>query len=168
MWGKVCNKPSKEQPERIIPTGVGKRGCVGFLNSIDSDHPHGCGEKWTSSNGPQAPGGSSPRVWGKGHTNFWLKCFCRIIPTGVGKRTKPKIGGMGLKDHPHGCGEKFQCLPVCLNLCGSSPRVWGKGRHGYCCGEQVRIIPTGVGKSSIKADPLGWYADHPHGCGEKP
>ena len=52
-------------------------------------------------------------------------------------------------------------------MMGSSPRAWGKDRSATYSHLARRIIPTGVGKSSLSGDNLPQGSDHPHGRGEK-
>ena len=132
-----------------------------------TDHPHGCGEKTIFIIQKPINGGSSPRVWGKERNLYDLSRLLRIIPTGVGKRTKRAGNGVGCPDHPHGCGEKVHPGHLALVLFGSSPRVWGK--VWVCSGttSPFRIIPTGVGKSHDAFYHAIFGPDHPHGCGEK-
>ena len=66
VWGKGVPSFPTSGPPRIIPTGVGKRGCAIDLWCSGSDHPHGCGEKKENQFFHEYVSGSSPRVWGKG------------------------------------------------------------------------------------------------------
>ena len=69
-------------------------------------------------------------------------------PTGVGKTRIETARGLGLKKHPHGCGEDEGAVIVGMMEAETPPRVWG--RPGACgpgvCG--IRNTPTGVGKTA--------------------
>ena len=166
-WGKVRKGVAYEYPDRIIPTGVGKRKTRGELHVNGPDHPHGRGEKEITVSSATWNTGSSPRAWGKGGTTARRPRAGRIIPTGVGKSDDiPTEFNMG-PDHPHGRGEKRLLVEDLFLIRGSSPRAWGKGdRLGILFFEQ-RIIPTGVGKRDGRRAAARAVRDHPHGRGEK-
>ncbi len=90
----------------------------------------------------------------------------RIIPTGVGK-TSHFLGWVSLPpDHPHGSGENSIKPYNDLVINGSSPREWGKPPHKLLPFLDIRIIPTGVGKTTPRSFILLTAPDHPHGSGE--
>ena len=68
-----------------------------------------------------------------------------IIPTRVGTSQAMREVTYRVKDHPHACGDKVSNSVICVDISGSSPRVWGQAVFfrdevlGY------RIIPTRVG-----------------------
>ena len=151
----------------IIPTGVGKRNDVREYFEGSKDHPHGRGEKRAVRRGGQLSDGSSPRAWGKGTEQGPKLPTCRIIPTGVGKRPDETRVCTEPSDHPHGRGEKNLSARCGTILVGSSPRAWGKVKTAAPLGAEIRIIPTGVGKSGQLPSSSLCGPDHPHGRGEK-
>ena len=68
--------------------------------------------------------------------------------------------------HPHGCGEHAQSMISLSGNRGSSPRVWGTFGRGAGVAVPQRFIPTGVGNIFDDAGFTGFFAVHPHGCGE--
>ena len=68
--------------------------------------------------------------------------------------------------HPHGCGESVRTAIVPAISSGSSPRVWGKLLMRPLLPNQLRVIPTGVGKAHVTLSKMIDTAGHPHGCGE--
>ncbi len=86
MWGKVIDSSGADVIGRIIPTDVGKSATTVSAVWPDSDHPHGCGEKYGYAAPVGAFPGSSPRMWGKVLLSRNDEYKHRIIPTDVGKR----------------------------------------------------------------------------------
>ena len=131
------------------------------------DHPRGCGEKNLKAPRDILATGSSPRVRGKDHFVEKSLLLGRIIPAGAGKSTMSRRPGIAERDHPRGCGEKYDVSASRHCGEGSSPRVRGKAFEGYVTTAFPRIIPAGAGKSTSWdwTPPRKW--DHPRGCGEK-
>ena len=50
---------------------------------------------------------------------------------------------------------------------GSSPRVWGQVCKTSAKLNELRIIPTRVGTSTVKKSEATAGEDHPHACGDK-
>ena len=111
--------------------------------------------------------GSSPRVWGQ--VSCVLRCYLlfRIIPTRVGTRAIQTNGAFYTKDHPHACGDKYDCTLCRQHLIGSSPRVWGQDNSEIIIISMFRIIPTRVGTRSHNLLNPVVTEDHPHACGDK-
>ena len=134
---------------------------------LDTVHPHGCGERETSSNGTLSVSGSSPRMWGTPATIHYRIQDDRFIPTDVGNappasypRTLPPV-------HPHGCGERSGFLHCQRFILGSSPRMWGTLDSNQQKHWPIRFIPTDVGNAYRKVQILKLNTVHPHGCGER-
>ena len=146
VWGKGEPQVFERRDLRIIPTCVGKS----FRNAQNvpdtADHPHVCGEKHASRHKKLVERGSSPRVWGKEPVGDRAHDRKRIIPTCVGKSSVPPRCLVRSPDHPHVCGEKEYRSRSASGICGSSPRVWGKGDWRRFKWTDERIIPTCVGK----------------------
>ena len=53
-----------------------------------------------------------------------------------------------------------------VEMCGSSPRVWGTYRIRYRANLKQRFIPTGVGNIDTSPETCCLASVHPHGCGE--
>ena len=90
----------------------------------------------------------------------------RTIPTRVGKTPYNLADSMALADHPHACGENVVSQCSALFRDGPSPRVWGKPQSNATSQEQIRTIPTRVGKTEITIRAYANVTDHPHACGE--
>ena len=166
MWGKQNVFKRQTRGNRIIPTGVGKTFAEKNMIICKTDHPHGCGENIVTHCAEFDLSGSSPRVWGKPRQCRCEIVMTRIIPTGVGKTLIITDRSLLTSDHPHGCGENDVFLGCNLLRCGSSPRVWGKPAQSQRTRSELRIIPTGVGKTRALFFKFGLFPDHPHGCGE--
>ena len=84
MWGQVPAVNKANMEERIIPTRVGTRSLATLNRVRDTDHPHACGDKFTSMEQDEFLTGSSPRVWGQEVSPDGAKFVDGIIPTRVG------------------------------------------------------------------------------------
>ena len=147
MWGQEVFCCHQHECHRIIPTRVGTRYWWWHYTTTIKDHPHACGDKFTSTVKLTEHTGSSPRVWGQVSVSAENPQFFRIIPTRVGTRYWWWHYTTTIKDHPHACGDKLSRPTPCRAMRGSSPRVWGQVRLCFpnCNGGQ--IIPTRVGTS---------------------
>ena len=107
VWGKLPPEAIRTASIRTIPTRVGKTAVLRLRLRVTPDHPHACGEnKWIAT-ATGAPGGPSPRVWGKHAHSGIFKPDCRTIPTRVGKTLLPSQTSFATTDHPHACGENI-------------------------------------------------------------
>ncbi len=131
--------------------------------------------------------GSTPRVWGKEWISLSMQKLIRFNPTCVGKRVDKFVNAKTYSVQPHVCGEKLEhdrpgMVPtvqphVCgekrgRNLyesvyCGSTPRVWGKGRTSVPMESRKWFNPTCVGKSLLNLTAINLLTVQPHVCGEK-
>ncbi len=166
VWGKLFQVQVLSQYFRIIPTRVGKTDFHVRHGSSLSDHPHPCGENDHLPPTCHRSHGSSPPVWGKHAPIVHHKTSLRIIPTRVGKTPKGGRYRCGNADHPHPCGENQPRPLHQLPRGGSSPPVWGKQFVYAPGGSLPRIIPTRVGKTSMRPPCSRGVSDHPHPCGE--
>ena len=73
---------------------------------MNEDHPHACGDKYTSDDNSIPLWGSSPRVWGQVSPTLTLGVSFRIIPTRVGTSVNQVSAYDSSEDHPHACGDK--------------------------------------------------------------
>jgi len=105
VWGKQDGVMATETLPRTIPTCVGKTIFSRVLNSLNSDHPHVCGENPLLFPAIREVIGPSPRVWGKHLCPLRLCGEYRTIPTCVGKTSKKQTEFSEITDHPHVCGE---------------------------------------------------------------
>ena len=123
--------------------GTSCRFCI--CKSLNKDHPHACGDKFTLDVVECGYAGSSPRVWGQGIEVSTPAHTIGIIPTRVGTSYDMSICLSSIRDHPHACGDK--CVTLCLYglISGSSPRVWGQVDTDFTVDLSERIIPTRVG-----------------------
>ena len=167
VWGQEPTSANGNSKAGIIPTRVGTSSERIRIILIGKDHPHACGDKFPKSFKVELFGGSSPRVWGQAIIVKQKMRAYGIIPTRVGTSQAMREVTYRVKDHPHACGDKVSNSVICVDISGSSPRVWGQAVFfrdevlGY------RIIPTRVGTSNRVALPRFKYEDHPHACGDK-
>ena len=106
-------------------------------------------------------------MWGQAIKAAIMRVPTGIIPTRVGTSMTTYKGGGQSQDHPHACGDKRPLSESHGRQRGSSPRVWGQGKHGYDRKPRRRIIPTRVGTSVFLIFALLFVKDHPHACGDK-
>ena len=93
--------------------------------------------------------------------------FGGITPACAGKREAMSVDPDRIRDHPRVCGEKrLICLAV-LWLCGSPPRVRGKGSGDGKAVHAPGITPACAGKRKIQRSGCIASQDHPRVCGEK-
>ena len=146
LWGDSPRSASSVQPDRYIPTLVGRFRHVELYWCCCAVHPHACGE---------------------------IRRFCSItlpglwyIPTLVGRFA----GGTGPRYHtsvhPHACGEIDVSSENFILLSGTSPRLWGDSNPATTTAPTQRYIPTLVGRFQRKHLRRSQNAVHPHACGE--
>ena len=154
------------RPWRFIPTRVGNTTNEQEQALAQTVHPHACGEYPSLGTRTDAPGGSSPRVWGILQILERTGIVSRFIPTRVGNTETTRSWLPPFPVHPHACGEYKESRADSCRSTGSSPRVWG-----IRCGLGVyrihgRFIPTRVG-NTLWGDVMDRLrAVHPHACGE--
>ncbi len=165
-WGKRATGVVAAMANGTIPTGVGKTESVGPFTRTTADHPHGRGENLAFVYNHGIHAGPSPRAWGKHIDVDSRGAFDGTIPTGVGKTLAYIHYNVSITDHPHGRGENDSSRSPRGPEGGPSPRAWGKPISILQRIRKRRTIPTGVGKTSQKIQPIIYFADHPHGRGE--
>ena len=149
MWGQEVFCCHQHECHRIIPTRVGTRYWWWHYTTTIKDHPHACGDKFTSTVKLTEHTGSSPRVWGQARNTEYPTHNGRIIPTRVGTSAIVYRCEKLLINHPHACGDKCRFRRKIHNFLGSSPRVWGQDIGGGTIPPPLRIIPTRVGTSCL-------------------
>ena len=147
VWGQVFTSSKIHIIRRIIPTRVGTSCRIYDKARERGDHPHACGDKGTLKRLSVMFIGSSPRVWGQDCTLYTVLKCTRIIPTRVGTSGQVVCACVGMRDHPHACGDKGNEFLFIKSRLGSSPRVWGQVSALYFAINAFRIIPTRVGTS---------------------
>ncbi len=167
VWGQVLTYTSVYVYCRIIPTRVGTSHIGNSKHIIRPDHPHACGDKTLSSKSLKDCWGSSPRVWGQDSFISIEMTSFRIIPTRVGTSLEALDAVPCVLDHPHACGDKSSLSFLAKEEQGSSPRVWGQANLDSLSADNIGIIPTRVGTSSLRLASLRLRWDHPHACGDK-
>ena len=166
-WGEVRRPGRAESECRNIPTGVG-RSTSGSSSGVPSaEHPHGRGEKAEQLGLVSVHIGTSPRAWGEVRNHAPPKREQRNIPTGVGRSASETTRTARSSEHPHGRGEKRHLRLWLDHNVGTSPRAWGEVEQERGKVKLCRNIPTGVGRSVVLDEALNWFAEHPHGRGEK-
>ncbi len=105
VWGIPFSVAHWGEHQRFIPTGVGNTSFRSEVKLSSEVHPHGCGEYNGRTCRTQRHGGSSPRVWGIPTDIPAIRLSSRFIPTGVGNTIYHVRYIVGVKVHPHGCGE---------------------------------------------------------------
>ena len=95
-----------------------------------------------------------------------MKIAIGLIPTYAGNTWVEGhfVGGVGA--HPHVCGEHGLFLPAPLRGTGSSPRMRGTLPGGGHEIDNVGLIPTYAGNTSIPSFITSVTGAHPHVCGE--
>ena len=126
VWGQVKHIRANGWKGGIIPTRVGTRLKTKRVHTISPDHPHACGDKFTSPADVAGQTGSSPRVWGQVRHFLLWSMKSGIIPTRVGTSLFTPKNTRLWKDHPHACGDKGVKNMKPMQYSGSSPRVWGQ------------------------------------------
>ena len=167
MWGQVCQRNSRAEVHRIIPTRVGTSSSFVKLRKLVEDHPHACGDKMKDCAEKASALGSSPRVWGQEYVNKKRSAGKGIIPTRVGTSLHQDGQQQYEGDHPHACGDKRGFCFCYSSREGSSPRVWGQEYVRITLTTKNRIIPTRVGTRRFFKDRKSFKEDHPHACGDK-
>ena len=85
---------------------------------------------------------------GKGDADSIAVFLCRITPAYAGKSLLVLIGGIGDRDHPRLCGEKFTTAWFSYVTSGSPPPMRGKATNPTGALNTDRITPAYAGKSS--------------------
>ena len=88
VWGQEVGRTIYQAIGGIIPTRVGTSISVMRADDNVQDHPHACGDKFSTPRFSCLLVGSSPRVWGQVSKVVLLLPSRRIIPTRVGTRLK--------------------------------------------------------------------------------
>ena len=147
VWGQVFFFFCPVSCAGIIPTRMGTRTSSQSPETQEKDHPHAYGDKEKLFILLLIELGSSPRVWGQGHSRTNIPFNMRIIPTRVGTRDWRQRTALYQRDHPHACGDKLPKNNKLYTYPGSSPRVWGQETSVNVCPSNTGIIPTRVGTS---------------------
>ena len=166
-WGEVVRVEEEDERVRNIPTGVGRRPRRARSSVPPTEHPHGRGEKGSTSAYTSESRGTSPRAWGEAPGCAVDVVGVRNIPTGVGRSPGRARRGAGGAEHPHGRGEKSLLPRRQAHPAGTSPRAWGEEPPVDRVDDDLRNIPTGVGRRCIWPGRRRPCAEHPHGRGEK-
>ncbi len=90
----------------------------------------------------------------------------RTIPTRVGRTTMAAPMFARVPDHPHAGGENRNRIAGHNHVDGPSPRGWGELIIQEAGTEQVRTIPTRVGRTPPPIPRKHPPSDHPHAGGE--
>ena len=88
VWGQAITTAAIATAARIIPTRVGTRMGGVIKQAGDRDHPHACGDKFSTPVSGILTLGSSPRVWGQDRNGATCVTKSGIIPTRVGTRRR--------------------------------------------------------------------------------
>ena len=89
-----------------------------------------------------------------------------ITPAGAGKTYRHIPPPHTRTDHPRGCGENPQILPLQAAQEGSPPRMRGKPEYRGRVMCEDGITPADAGKTAANLTYVGEAWDHPRGCGE--
>ena len=134
--------------------------------TVNSVHPHACGEYAAVKVNHNCAVGSSPRVWGILARADYPDAKIRFIPTRVGNTHAHVHALASCSVHPHACGEYAMAGSRSSASSGSSPRVWGIPPWLTAWMRARRFIPTRVGNTRPWPLPAPATAVHPHACGE--
>ena len=150
----------------LIPAHAGNTGGRWSIRKIIRAHPRACGEHPLSLNLPLPRLGSSPRM--RGTLAFFPGFgFCGgLIPAHAGNTHPYRGRGHDPGAHPRACGEHFASAYGEFAGEGSSPRMRGTPKGGYCPSCRVGLIPAHAGNTSLLwRQPIEVWA-HPRACGE--
>ncbi len=165
-WGNLRHLRRSDAERRAIPTRVGKSTASDGTATTPAGHPHAGGEIPH----PRIPhctcDGPSPRGWGNLPPILALFSKVRAIPTRVGKSSFPACIHLPRPGHPHAGGEIFLYWLFAAHSAGPSPRGWGNHRFLRMWADDIRAIPTRVGKSARRSRSSAIFAGHPHAGGE--
>ena len=132
-----------------------------------SRKPRTCGEKCCTLLQQHGPGGSPPRMRGKGCCKHLMILVDGIIPAHAGKSSVRELLLIVSRDHPRMCREKGSFIILSEGMIESPPHVRGKVCHVTSCGDFPRITPACAGKSRKQQQAQTPRRDHPRVCGEK-
>ena len=147
MWGTLSRCVFLTLCNRFIPTHVGNTVNRELGFTLDSVHPHACGEHGRCILMNRASNGSSPRMWGTHFLIPQMGKFPRFIPTHVGNTSITGVRSRSASVHPHACGEHSTFRTCARGAVGSSPRMWGTLRLSLTIAISIRFIPTHVGNT---------------------
>ena len=165
-WGEQQGRVQGGDDLRTIPTRVGRTAGQATRARGGADHPHAGGENDAQRRCAGLRSGPSPRGWGERLVDGRLGRVVRTIPTRVG-RTPPRGDCAGGRtDHPHAGGENAVTLLSVFAPPGPSPRGWGEPICRKAHVQQLRTIPTRVGRTEVPHGPANRRTDHPHAGGE--
>ena len=108
----------------------------------------------------------SPRMRGTRGLRLARPMLIGLIPTYAGNTLAATCGRPVRRAHPHVCGEHNRVLTGRFPALGSSPRVWGAPIKRQAGAASLRLIPTCVGSTDLKARNVSLSSAHPHVCGE--
>ncbi len=185
-WGGLAGDQQVRDAPRLTPTGVGRTSARPQRAAGTAAHPHGRGEDTWCWLAYRPMTGSPPRAWGGREVPAGPAAAGRLTPTGVGRTNARPMPGRSAPAHPHGRGEDGSaaaartrcaahphgrgedCMPpgVGKAYIGSPPRAWGGPVELLGPGGDVRLTPTGVGRTAVSPCPDHSRAAHPHGRGE--
>ena len=151
---------------RIIPADAGSTGAVPLHHADSEDHPRGCGEHSRGLCMARARSGSSPRMRGARMRRPTPGEYMGIIPADAGSTRCKSPVPIPRGDHPRGCGEHVDAIPLSQRLPGSSPRMRGARVEVNPLVQRHGIIPADAGstRNQVRRPSIRW--DHPRGCGE--
>ena len=132
-----------------------------------SRKPRTCGEKCCTLLQQHGPGGSPPRMRGKGCCKHLMILVDGIIPAHAGKSSVRELLLIVSRDHPRMCREKGSFIILSEGMIGLPPRVRGKVTQAVFQPVQLGITPACAGKSCPPLFLFVLSRDHPRMCGEK-
>ena len=167
MRGKDDRRRMSASEQRITPAYAGKShaGVCGDL--VEEDHPRVCGEKMKCLKLSHRIRGSPPRMRGKACSDIPCSSSAGITPAYAGKRACTTMATTQAKDHPRVCGEKQPVPRRACSVCGSPPRMRGKGVKQSNRRIRMGITPAYAGKRILSSQTHRHSRDHPRVCGEK-
>ena len=117
------------QMNGIIPADAGSTRRHRKEMNFAADHPRGCGEHASLSQGSAPLAGSSPRMRGAPVSVGPRGYHTRIIPADAGSTVQKAVEIILIVDHPRGCGEHPVRSVAIISISGSSPRMRGAHRR---------------------------------------
>ena len=166
MWGTPPRRRHWRNLPRFIPTYVGNTSTRITDTTLDSVHPHICGEHISGTICVKVNFGSSPHMWGTLHRGQFQNSLIRFIPTYVGNTATDSMELVIKAVHPHICGEHACNNHLHKMTTGSSPHMWGTRQISIFIHTSLRFIPTYVGNTALSTIGRHIESVHPHICGE--
>ena len=167
MRGQAWSGPELSHRYGITPADAGTSCIRPDRKCWIWDHPRGCGDKLCTARVWQRRHGSPPPMRGQGHRRHEGEGVPRITPADAGTSFHQSAVQTQMRDHPRGCGDKYDNIKSFVQDSGSPPRMRGQVLSGEVIEAWNRITPADAGTSDFSIQKISVEQDHPRGCGDK-